>query len=195
METILRSSLYLAVYRKVLVSVRCYLQIMKVSYLKFFKGPLPEAHAYADDTQLYLSFQQDSAMSEVDVVNALHSCIKYIRTWMISSNETMRRRSLLSLDPEYNQARLILTEVKIGQVRVTMVTSAKNLGTWFDGSLEMTMHRFASRFLYHLHNFRRIRKFLNYDNRKSLVQGVIMSLINYCNSLLFGVLCVYYAGV
>ena len=63
--------------------VRCYLPIMKVSYLKFFKGHLPEAHAYADDTQLYLSFQQDSAMSEVDVVNALHSCIKDIRTWMI----------------------------------------------------------------------------------------------------------------
>ncbi len=83
METILRSSHYLAVHRKVLVLVRCYLQIMKVSYLKFFKGHLPEAHAYADDTQLYLSCRQDSAMSEVDVVNALHSCIKDIRTWMI----------------------------------------------------------------------------------------------------------------
>ena len=100
----------------------------------------------------------------------------------------MRRRSLLSLDPEYNkQLRLVLIELKIGQQRVTTVTSAKNLGTWFDGSRKMTMHRFASRFLYHLHNFRRITKFLNYDNRKSLVQGVKMSRINYCNSLLFDV--------
>ena len=83
MEAILRSSPYLAVYRKVLVSVRRYPQIMKVSYLKFFKRHLPEAHAYTDDTQLYLSFQQDSAMSQADAVNALHSCIKDIRTWMI----------------------------------------------------------------------------------------------------------------
>ncbi len=89
MEAVLRSSPYLAVYRKVLVSVRCYLQIMKVSYLKFFKDHLPEAHAYADDIQLYLSFQPDSTMSEVDAVNALHSCIKDIRGQLFKARLTL----------------------------------------------------------------------------------------------------------
>ena len=41
--------------------------------------------------------------------------------------------------------------------------------------------------LYHLDNIRRIRKFLTYDNKKLLVQAVILSRIDYCNSLLFGV--------
>ena len=148
MEAILRSSPCLAVYRKVLVSVRCYLQIMKVSYLNFFKDHLPEAHAYADDTQLYLSFQQDSAMSEADAVNALHSCIKDIRTWMIVDKLKLNdeKTELIVIGSRVQQARLVLIELKIGQVRVRTVTSAKNLGTWFDGSLKMTMHRFASRF-------------------------------------------------
>jgi hypothetical protein len=42
--------------------------------------------------------------------------------------------------------------------------------------------------VYHLHiNIRRIRKFLSYEDRKSVVQALIMSRTHYCNSLLFGV--------
>ncbi|CAH3186045.1 unnamed protein product, partial [Porites lobata] len=33
---------------------------------------------------------------------------------------------------------------------------------------------------YHLHNIRRIRKYLSYDNRKSIVQAIIMSRLDYC---------------
>ena len=41
--------------------------------------------------------------------------------------------------------------------------------------------------IYHLHNIGRIRKYLSYDDRKSIVQAVTMSRIDYCNSLLVGV--------
>ncbi len=89
--------------------VRCYLQIMKVSYLKFFKGHLPEAHAYVDDTQLYFSFQPDSTMSEVDVVNALHTCIKDIRTWMIVDKLKLNdeKTELIVIGSRVQQARLM----------------------------------------------------------------------------------------
>ena len=39
---------------------------------------------------------------------------------------------------------------------------------------------------HHLHNIRRIRKYLSYDNRKSIVQAIIMSRLGYCNGLLYG---------
>ena len=42
--------------------------------------------------------------------------------------------------------------------------------------------------IYHLYNIRRISRYLSYDDRKSIVQAVIMSRIDYCNSLLVGVL-------
>ena len=41
--------------------------------------------------------------------------------------------------------------------------------------------------LFHLHDIRRIRKFLSYEITKSLVQAVIMSWIDYCNNLSYGV--------
>ena len=38
---------------------------------------------------------------------------------------------------------------------------------------------------------RRIRKYLSYDNRKSIVQAIIMSRLDYCNGLLYGTVAVH----
>ena len=47
------------------------------------KGYLPQTHAYADDTQLYLSFKPDTTSSQSDAVYAMERCIRAIRCWMI----------------------------------------------------------------------------------------------------------------
>ena len=44
---------------------------------------LPSVHAFADDTQLYLSFKADSSKSQVEALTALQDCISSIRDWMI----------------------------------------------------------------------------------------------------------------
>ena len=44
------------------------------------KSHLPEVHAYADDTQIYLSFMPDSAAGEHDAIAALQDCITDIRS-------------------------------------------------------------------------------------------------------------------
>ena len=41
--------------------------------------------------------------------------------------------------------------------------------------------------LYHLHNIRCIKIFLSFEDRKSIVQAIVISRIDYCNSLLYGV--------
>ena len=52
---------------------------------KFFeviKPHLPEAHAYADDSQLYLPFKPNNEVSESEAVKSMEFCIRAIRTWM-----------------------------------------------------------------------------------------------------------------
>ena len=39
---------------------------------------------------------------------------------------------------------------------------------------------------YHLHNIQRVRKYSSYDNRKSIVQVIIMSWLDYFNCLFYG---------
>ena len=53
------------------------------------KQHLPQAHAYADDTQQYLSFKTDSAFSESNAIAAMEKCIKAIRSWMIKDKLTL----------------------------------------------------------------------------------------------------------
>ena len=45
---------------------------------------LPNAHAFADDTQLYLSFNPDNSFNEAEAVHAMEQCIRAIRVWMHS---------------------------------------------------------------------------------------------------------------
>ena len=42
------------------------------------KDYLPQSHTYTDDTQLYLSFNADSACSQNDAVEAMEQCIQAI---------------------------------------------------------------------------------------------------------------------
>ena len=84
--------------------------------------------------------------------------------------------------------KVTISDLQVGEVKVSAVYSVRNLGAWFDANMNMTTHinSICQDIYYHLHNIRRIRKYLSYDNRKSIVQAIIMSRLDYCNGLLYG---------
>ena len=43
---------------------------------------LPNAHAFADDTQSYLSFNPDNSLSEAEAVHAMEQCNRAVRAWL-----------------------------------------------------------------------------------------------------------------
>ena len=83
----------------------------------------------------------------------------------------------------------ILTKLSIDQVKVSAVSSVRSLGTWLDNHLTMTtaINKTCQSGLYHLHNIRHIKRFLNFKDRKSIIQAIVMPWIVYCNSLLYSV--------
>ena len=46
---------------------------------------LPEAHGYADDHQVYLSFSPIPSTNPTASVNAIENCVTELRSWMISN--------------------------------------------------------------------------------------------------------------
>ena len=64
-----------------------------------------------------------------------------------------------------------VSETLVGHTKVPTVTTVRNLGAWLDANLTMSAHinKTCQSVIYHLHNIGRIRKYLSYDDRKSIV--------------------------
>ena len=161
---------------------------------EILKRHLPDVHAYADDNQLYLSFESGSSVSELEAVTALQNCIIDIKTWMTTDKLKLNdgKTEFIIIGTRAQLDKINITKLSIDQVKVSAVSSVRNLGTWFDNHLTMTtaINKSCQSGLYHLHNIRRIKRFLSFEDRKSIVQAIVKSRIDYCsycNSLLYGV--------
>jgi len=155
------------------------------------KDHLPVAHAYADDTQLYLSFKPNSSSSQSEAIEGMELCMKAIRAWMIADKLKLNddKTECLIIGTRQQLSKVHIEKLSVGDVSVTTTTVARNLGTWFDTNLSLVMHiaKTCKAAVYHLYNIRRIRKFFfMMKSTKVLVQAFIMGRIDYCNSVLYG---------
>ena len=152
-------------------------------------GPVISAHGmsyhcYADDTQLFLSFPP----SDTQVSNRISACLRDIQSWMDNHH--------LKLNPGKTELIFFpaLTSpfsdfsISLGEATVTSSPSARNLGVVMDNRLSLSENITAvtrtCRFF--LYNIRRIRPFLTNYSTQLLVQALVLSRLDDCNSLLAG---------
>ena len=78
--------------------------------------------------------------------------------------------------------------MQAGESSIAPTSRVKNLGCWFDGQLKMDtqINSICKTAIFHLYNIRRIRKFLNFECAKILVNAFLTSRLDFCNSLLYG---------
>ena len=106
------------------------------------KNYLPQPHAYADDTQLYLSCNADSACSQNDAVEAIEQCIQAIRSWMIKDKLRLNdnKTEFMIIGTRKQLAEVNIDGLSFGESIIAPVTSVWNLGSWFDQNLGMIPH-------------------------------------------------------
>ena len=159
---------------------------------QILKHHLPSVHTYADDTQLYLSFKPSDSSSEVEAVSALQKCICDVRAGMRQDQLMLNddKTEFLIIGTRQQLSKVSIQSMMIGQTEVSPVASARNLGTWFNTHLDMGTHitKTCSSALYYLYNLRHIRKYLSRESTEKLVHAFISSRLDYCNSLLYGIL-------
>ena len=78
-------------------------------------------------------------------------------------------------------------QITIGDDTINNVDSAKNLGVSFDKHLKNTIHinKLSSTLFYTIRNIDRVCRLQN--NTKILVKALIISRLDYCNSLMLGI--------
>ena len=136
------------------------------------KYHLSEAHAYTDETQLYLPFSPDSTTNQTDAVVATERCISDIRTWMLTdklkSNDDKTEFMLIGAKQQLSKVNI--ESLTVGSIGFAPVTVARNLGTFFHSNLNLQeqIHKTCKSGFFHLYNIRRIRKYLSLESLQTL---------------------------
>ena len=154
------------------------------------KPHLPEAHAYADDSQLYLSFKPNNEVNESEAVKSMEFCIRAIRTWMWMDKLKLNddKTEFMIIGSRQQLEKVSVAELSFGDISVAPVSTARNLGVPFDRNLKFDAQitKTYCTGYYYLHNIRKISKYVTLDSTRCLVHALLIGRVDYCNSLLHG---------
>ena len=141
-------------------------------------------HMYADDIQLYSSFETSKPDYTISV---MEKCISNIRSWTsLKFNDS--KTKFLSLNRQGGVFENYVPSIRIGGEIITSIKLVRNLGVTFTADLSLHKHinsicRSAS---FHLRNIGKIRNYLTDTAAEQLIHAFISSRLDCCNSLLFG---------
>ena len=166
--------------------------IKKIADIRLDLDNHDKQQAYTDRDSNDIEFDsllfKFSSLSQEELRSArMESCIDDIRNWMLNDKLKLNddKTESLIIGTAQQLAKVTISSLCVGNSAITPVSSARNVGSWFDAKLSVATHitRTCNSASYYLYNLRRIRKYLSKENTKTLVHAFISSRIDYCNSL------------
>ena len=144
-------------------------------------------HIYADDTQLYCTFEVDSLD---DILTSLSSCISDIRSWMIKNKLKINddKTEFLLVTSPYSKFTKDV-QISIGQHNIAPSSSCKSLEVMLDEhfSMDTQISSICRSTHFHIRNIGAIRDLLPTAAAAQLVHSLVTSRLDYCNALLLGI--------
>ena len=97
----------------------------------------------------------------------MESCIRDIKSWMCSDKHKLNddKTEFIIIGTQQQLSKVKINNIVIGESKIKPVSLVRNLGAWFDDKCSMAIHitKMCSSSFYHLHNVRRIQKYLLQD--------------------------------
>ncbi len=150
-----------------------------------------QVHLYADDTQLYFSFNPQNADEEHHVINKIEKCVAEIKLWMKANKLKLNdeKTELLIISSRQRKSHVIANSIQIGNNDIVANDSIRNLGIMFDSTMSMEdqVKKICQASYFHLRNIRSIRKYLSQENTEKLIHAFVSSRLDNGNSLLYGI--------
>ena len=147
-------------------------------------------HLYADDTQLYLSFDVHNNDDFLECLNKIEKCVIKIKSWMTSNMLKLNgdKTEVVFISSPFYRSSFTVESFQIGDTSITQTPSTRNLGVVFDQCLDMSAHitSICKNANFQLQALRRIRKHLTQDSCEKLIHSFVTSRLDYGNSLLSG---------
>lgn len=146
-------------------------------------------HLYADDTQLYVAVNKDNLST---TISKLEACCLFIKHWMTTNllklNDT--KTEVLVLGTNQKRKQLNVNSINVGSAKISIQkpNAVRNLGVYFDPDISMKTNvtKICQSAHFHLRNIGKARRMLDTNSAKVLVQSLVTSRLDYCNSVLLG---------
>ena len=146
-------------------------------------------HFYADDSQLYLSFQPTIPGDRDLAVSNIERCVLEIDHWMLVNRLKLNKdkTKLLVISAKHLPVPIV-QEISVDSETIFSSQKARNIGVPFDNHFLFNDHiaSICKSSFYHLRNISYIRKYLSSTTTEILVHAFVSSKLDYCNSLLYG---------
>jgi len=148
-----------------------------------------EYHFFADDTELYscLPLDQESALRAVDNVQ---NCCNDIKQWMTANKLKLneQKTEVLVCGPPARRALVPVSSLSVGDASIPFASVVKTLGVFFDADLCLEQHvsHIVRTCFFYIRSLGKIRPYITKKAAASVAVSLVLSRIDYCNSLLVG---------
>ena len=147
-------------------------------------------HMFADDNQLYKSINPNSAVSQAKAKCDMETCLNSLSTWLYQNKLKLNesKTEVLIIGKRPHLAKMTYNTINIGNEVITAKPCAKNLGIHIDEELTMCQQIISvvRTCNYQLRILWSIRRFLDMETAKTLAMCLVISRLDYCNSLYYG---------
>jgi hypothetical protein len=145
-------------------------------------------HQFSDDTQVYLSFPiLPDFLGQVNALTVLANCASSTTDWFTRNKikPNSSKNLLLYTSSLHAATKIAPIPLALGDTVIPPSDSVKNLGV-LDSSLSMVAQigRVCKICFFQLRTIGKIRKFLTTSAAKCLVNALVLSHVDYANSLL-----------
>ena len=145
-------------------------------------------HMYADDTQVWKSFNPRCIYSQLSATTSVEMGIRNISEWMFNNKLKLNREKTEFLVIASSRSFPLITtkELHLDNETVKSSKSVRNLGVVMDSHLTMITHvnNIRKTGYYYLSWIRKVRHLLSEDITKTIVHALVINRIDYCNSVL-----------
>jgi len=147
-------------------------------------------HLYADDTQLYLSFNVKDLSSQQACLEKMEQCVSKIKSWMTYNKLKLNdeKTEVVFISSRYFHESIDLNGFAVDSVIIEPSTSARNIGVIFDNMMTMKdqVTAICKSSHFHLRNIGRIRKCITYEACEKVIHAFVSSRLDCCNATLYG---------
>lgn len=148
-------------------------------------------HLFADDAQIYQSVHPNSVSSQFAGKLSLENCIEKVSRWMFASELKLNesKTEFIIFGTRVQRRKMEYNSINVNGEDISASAVVRDLGIQLDEELKMECHvSFLEKCCYlQIRRLHSIKHYLTPDSIKTLVHACVLSRLDYCNSILYGI--------